>query len=49
VFHELLRRGVAFAPGPYEAIFPSLAHDDADIADTVDACAAAAGMVVAGR
>jgi glutamate-1-semialdehyde 2,1-aminomutase len=42
VFHELLRRGVAFAPGPYEAIFPSLAHDDADIADTVDACAAAA-------
>jgi glutamate-1-semialdehyde 2,1-aminomutase len=38
VFHGLLERGVAFAPGPYEALFPSLAHTDADIAATVDAC-----------
>lgn len=42
VFHALLDRGVAFAPGPYEALFPSLAHTDADIDETVAACAAAA-------
>jgi glutamate-1-semialdehyde 2,1-aminomutase len=45
-FHELLRRGVAFAPGPYEVLFPSLAHDDADIDATVEACEAAAFAVV---
>ncbi len=27
-FHELLSRGVFVAPGAYEAIFPSLAHDE---------------------
>ena len=42
VFHELLRRGVAFAPGPYEILFPSLAHDD----DLVDATIAAAASSV---
>lgn len=47
VFHELLRRGVALAPGPYEVLFPSLAHTSADIAATIDACAAAARVVVA--
>ena len=46
VFHELLDRGVAFAPGPYEALFPSLAHTDADIDATIEACAAAARAVV---
>src|SRR5207249_11640984 len=25
-FHEMLSRGVAFAPSPYEVAFPSLAH-----------------------
>ena len=25
-FHGMLKRGVALAPGPYEALFPSLAH-----------------------
>lgn len=34
-FHGMLRRGVAFAPGPYEAIFLSTAHTDADISATI--------------
>jgi glutamate-1-semialdehyde 2,1-aminomutase len=38
-FHGMLRRGVAFAPGPYEALFPSLAHTDEDIDRTVAAAA----------
>lgn len=41
-FGAMLRRGVALAPGPYEAIFVSLAHSDADIDATVSAAAAAA-------
>jgi glutamate-1-semialdehyde 2,1-aminomutase len=41
VFHELLQRGVALAPGPYEILFPSLAHDD----DVLDATVAAAATV----
>ena len=40
VFHELLQRGVALAPGPYEILFPSLAHDD-DVLDATVAAAAA--------
>ena len=39
-FHELLRRGVALAPGPYEIMFPSLAHDDEVLDSTVAAAAA---------
>jgi glutamate-1-semialdehyde 2,1-aminomutase len=35
-FHGLLRGGVAIAPGAYEVWFPSLAHTDADIEQTVD-------------
>jgi glutamate-1-semialdehyde 2,1-aminomutase len=46
-FHALLDRGVALAPGPYEALFPSLAHTDEDIERTVEAAAAAAGEVAA--
>ena len=30
-FHGMLERGIALAPGAYEAIFPSLAHGDADV------------------
>ncbi|MDE0115848.1 MAG: glutamate-1-semialdehyde 2,1-aminomutase [bacterium] len=41
VFHALLERGVAFAPGPYEALFPSLAHTDDHIDTTVEAFASA--------
>ena len=36
-FHGMLRRGVAFAPGPYEAIFLSNAHTEADITATLSA------------
>jgi glutamate-1-semialdehyde 2,1-aminomutase len=36
-FRGMLERGVAFAPGAYEAIFPSLAHGRDEIAATVSA------------
>jgi glutamate-1-semialdehyde 2,1-aminomutase len=36
IFGALLERGVAFAPGPYEVLFPSLAHSDADIDRTLE-------------
>ena len=45
VFHALLEAGVAFAPGPYEALFPSLAHAETHIDTTVEAFAAALEMV----
>ncbi|MGI9118595.1 MAG: glutamate-1-semialdehyde 2,1-aminomutase [Acidimicrobiales bacterium] len=41
-FRAMLDRGVAFAPGPYEALFPSLAHGRDDIERTADLAAAAA-------
>ena len=37
VFHGLLDRGIAIAPGAYEVLFPSLAHTDEDIDRTVEA------------
>ena len=40
VFHDLLERGVALAPGPYEILFPSLAHGD----DVLDATIAAVSL-----
>ncbi len=43
LFHGLLRRGVALAPGAYEVMFPGLAHT----ADVIDEVAAAAGAAVA--
>ena len=46
-FHELLQRGVAFAPGPYEILFPSLAHGDEIIDETIEAVGAAARAVAA--
>jgi glutamate-1-semialdehyde 2,1-aminomutase len=42
LFAALLDQGVAFAPSPYEVLFPSLAHTDDDIARTIDVVAAAA-------
>jgi glutamate-1-semialdehyde 2,1-aminomutase len=36
-FHGMLERGIAFAPGPWEVMFPSLAHDDDDLRRTVEA------------
>ncbi|MGA2836433.1 MAG: glutamate-1-semialdehyde 2,1-aminomutase [Acidimicrobiales bacterium] len=45
-FRSMLDRGVAFAPGPYEVAFPSMAHDEADF-DLALACAAEAIVEVA--
>jgi glutamate-1-semialdehyde 2,1-aminomutase len=41
-FRAMLDRGVAFAPGPYEVMFPSLAHTWPDIERTADLARAAA-------
>ncbi|HUY63903.1 MAG TPA: glutamate-1-semialdehyde 2,1-aminomutase [Acidimicrobiales bacterium] len=41
-FTAMLDRGVALAPGPYEVMFPGLAHTAADLALVVDAAADAA-------
>ncbi len=38
-FHGMLERGVALAPGPYEAMFPSLAHTAAEVDATIEAAA----------
>ena len=38
-FHGMLSRGVALAPGAYEALFPSLAHALADLDFTINAAA----------
>jgi len=43
-FREMLSRGVAFAPGAYEAIFPSLAHTYNDLERTADLARAAAAV-----
>jgi glutamate-1-semialdehyde 2,1-aminomutase len=37
LFHHLLDRGVALAPGQYEALFPSLAHTQTDLDATIAA------------
>ena len=47
VFHALLERGVALAPGPYEVLFPSLAHTDEVVDSTVEAAVQAAAAVTA--
>lgn len=44
-FHEMLKRGVAMAPGAYEALFPSFAHTEADLNRAVDAAAESAAAV----
>ena len=45
-FHGMLERGIALAPGPYEVLFLSLAHSDADIARTVETAAEVASTLV---
>jgi glutamate-1-semialdehyde 2,1-aminomutase len=42
IMHGLLEAGVAVAPGPYEVLFPSLAHGEAELDHTVEAFARAA-------
>ncbi|HEX6762169.1 MAG TPA: glutamate-1-semialdehyde 2,1-aminomutase [Gaiellaceae bacterium] len=41
LFRGLLERGVYVAPSPYECLFPSLAHGDAEIDATLEAVSAA--------
>jgi glutamate-1-semialdehyde 2,1-aminomutase len=48
LFHALLDRGVALAPGAYEVMFPGLAHTDdvtAEVAEAVTAAASEAASV----
>ena len=45
LFHALLRRGVALAPGAYEVLFPGLAHSDAVIDEVASAMRDAAAEV----
>ncbi len=45
-FHELLTRGVAWAPGAYEVLFPSLAHTEEVIDQTIEAVGQAAKQVL---
>ena len=47
-FHGMLDRGIALAPGPYEAIFVGLAHDDEAIEATVAAAREVAAELAAG-
>ncbi len=44
-FHGMLERGIALPPGPYEALFPSLAHTDEVIDATVEAAAEVAALI----
>jgi glutamate-1-semialdehyde 2,1-aminomutase len=44
-FHGLLERGIAIAPGPYEVLFPSLAHSRADLDRTIAAAAEVAATL----
>jgi glutamate-1-semialdehyde 2,1-aminomutase len=44
-FHGLLDGGVYFAPSGYEAIFPSLAHGDAELDRTLTAATDAADVL----
>ena len=46
-FHEMLDRGVALPPSPFEALFPSLAHPKDELERTADLAAAAARAVTA--
>ena len=47
-FAAMLRRGVALAPGPYEALFVGLAHGQDDLDQVVAAAAASAAEVAVG-
>ncbi len=48
-FHEMLDRGVALPPSPFEALFPSLAHTRDELERTADLAAAAARAAAARR
>lgn len=44
-FHEVLQRGVALAPGPYEILFPGLAHTDSVVDESIEIIAEAARAI----
>lgn len=44
-FHAMLERGIYLAPSQFEAAFVSLAHTDAEIAQTVECAADALGQI----
>jgi glutamate-1-semialdehyde 2,1-aminomutase len=44
-FHQMAVRGVALAPGPYEAMFPGMAHTDAVLDAVLEAAADACATV----
>jgi glutamate-1-semialdehyde 2,1-aminomutase len=44
-FHEMLERGIALPPSPFEVLFPSLAHSKDELERTADLAAAAARAV----
>ncbi|MHB8681520.1 MAG: glutamate-1-semialdehyde 2,1-aminomutase [Acidimicrobiales bacterium] len=48
-FTAMLQRGVALAPGPYEVLFPGLAHTEAEIDAVVEAAADAAAVTAPAR
>jgi glutamate-1-semialdehyde 2,1-aminomutase len=48
-FSAMLERGVALAPGPYEAMFPGLAHLEVHLDAVVEAAAEAAAGIKADR
>lgn len=45
-FHGMLERGIAFAPGPWEVMFPSLSHGDDDLRVTIEAAHEVATLLV---
>jgi glutamate-1-semialdehyde 2,1-aminomutase len=48
LFHAMAARGVALPPGPYEVLFPGLAHTDAVLASVASAAGEAALEVAKG-
>ncbi len=44
-FHGMLERGIAFAPGPWEVMFPSLSHSDEDLRVTIEAAHEVASLL----
>ncbi|HVX22577.1 MAG TPA: glutamate-1-semialdehyde 2,1-aminomutase [Acidimicrobiales bacterium] len=45
LFHAMLRRGVAMAPGAYEVLFPGMAHTERELALATEVAAEAAAEV----
>ena len=48
-FHGMLSRGVYLPPSQFEAMFVSLAHDESEIAETLEAAASTLGEIADGQ